>query len=409
MLADTDILKNVIVCGYLKKCLVYILNHPEKGKIYSNNHYFFNLIGLLWILNHCSEIKIEGLHDFVFGEFSSLLNEIVSLDGSLYEGTTFYHRYVTESLLEYIYLNGEKDKVINETAKRMVQFSLEVSDNGHMFGFGDNDSGRILPIPEYFGYSSRDICLIKVLAENLFSYKYTKEDICYKDYFGVAIKKSGEYALAFRIDEGKDKKRNKYIGGHAHNDLLSVEISFYGQQTVINRGTYLYIADFECRKNNLLTRNNSTVCFDELEQNSISNDWIYKERKNLCSNVMISDSAMSAKFSYEDGISHRRKISFTEDCIEIEDIVQLTEKHGTTILFFLDSEVQAEYVSGKVELLINGHKINISSNSKILLEDCYIYPEYGLKVASKLLRIVAKTSSILTKFKLENRKKKEKA
>lgn len=160
------LLKDRQVCEFLRKCLVYILGHPEMGDVYSANHYFFNLVGASWIINHCiaENRNQSGIGALIEKRLERVLNQIISIDGSLYEGSTFYHRYVTESLLAYLYCNSKlTDKRLTDIARKMTAFAVSVSDGDTIFGFGDNDSGRILPIPDYFNYSSRSTFPLKKL------------------------------------------------------------------------------------------------------------------------------------------------------------------------------------------------------------------------------------------------------
>ena len=93
---------------------------------------------------------------------------------------------------------------------------------------------------------------------------------------------------------------------HQHNDQLSVEIAFRGLLFFINAGTYLYIADNRNRLGNLKTDRNNTVAIEELEQNTIQNNWQYCERKCAARLLDFCNDRVSALFQYDTGYIHRR-------------------------------------------------------------------------------------------------------
>ena len=102
--------KNVVT-KFLKSALIYILRNPERGVIYSGNHYFFNLLVILLILENIEgNWIINGLHRFSKKRLIVLLKQIILKDGALYENSTHYHKYVTESYLLYLASTGKKNK-----------------------------------------------------------------------------------------------------------------------------------------------------------------------------------------------------------------------------------------------------------------------------------------------------------
>ena len=378
------------IADYLKKCLYYILSNTESGGRFSANHYFFDLIGALWIVNHFEfSNKKKKFIQFLTYELEKLLDQIVEGDGSLYEDSTYYHRYVSEALAEFIFFN---ENIVTEaekkTAIRMVEFSETISDKNRIFGFGDNDSGRVLPFPSYLNYSSRDISTALSICRRF----YDKEEqsvqpVVYKDDFGIAVRKTNHYALAFRCDAGKNKLKNKFIGVHAQNDLLSVEINFYHSPVIVNRGTFLYIPDNEYRYRNLSTKYHSTVSIDGMEQNVISNNWTYRERIHLCKNVSINADIFRASFDYGNGVRQFRKIKFGERQIVLFDgIIGLPDCQEAYAIYYIDSNVGIQRCKQGARLLFEGHEVLfLSMGSKICV--CDIFPEYGQRVQSHAIII----------------------
>lgn len=105
--------------------LIYMLQHMENGLIFSNNHYFFDLLGVLWITEEIVQddvIVISQLHAFAEKEMCRLLAQIISPDGSLYEGSSYYTRYVAEALCEYVYYHATKQPLYADVLSRLVSF-----------------------------------------------------------------------------------------------------------------------------------------------------------------------------------------------------------------------------------------------------------------------------------------------
>ena len=161
----------------------HIINNLEWYKGVRGNHYFSNIIGLLFCSTHLKVTETSHAW-FVFG-VSELINELdfqFHQDGSNFEGSTLYHRLVTEfavwgtvlgldnqklltkypnnKILQNIY---EKNKRIKnhsiledsfvfpvkyfEKLKRALCFLEEIMlYDGSIPQIGDNDSGRLFKL-----------------------------------------------------------------------------------------------------------------------------------------------------------------------------------------------------------------------------------------------------------------------
>lgn len=107
-----------------------------------------------------------------------------------------------------------RDREFLDYAKRMYDFCVNASVGNSMYGFGDNDSGRLLALPAYFEYSGRDISLIHVLCRLLNIEKKEKKSCYYAPYFGLACLNQEKAAVSIRCDEIRDREKNKWIGVH---------------------------------------------------------------------------------------------------------------------------------------------------------------------------------------------------
>ena len=210
ILGDEELKKKEYIMIILKKSLLYILRNIEVGLVYSNNHYFFDLLSLKWILEEC-DIKLfnNKMKKLVDRQFIRLLRQIISQDGSLYEGSIYYHKYITEAFLEFFYYHpGTMDAQYKNYVEKMISFLINMSIDNKIYGIGDNDSGRVLPLPQYFSYSSRDITTIKILAERLGVGNEKKGALIKYDDFGICVVRKKNFEIVIRCDEIKDKKLN---------------------------------------------------------------------------------------------------------------------------------------------------------------------------------------------------------
>lgn len=374
----------------LKKRIIYILSNLENGVIYSGNHYFFNLIGICWSLNSF-KLNIFRYITFYFEKrLNKFLDIAIQEDGSLYENSTYYHKYVTESLLEYLYYNENlSNKKILDKASKMVSFCEYYSVDNKIIGFGDNDSGRALPLPSYFDYCCTDLNIIKKLSDIL---KIKYRDIYLKGTtFGIQKIFNENWTVFLRCDEFKDQRKNKVIGGHFHNDQLEC-LLYYGNIPLFTTyGTYLYIMDNKFRKENLKTEHHNTLSLENYEQNKIVNSWEYIERtargkvKNKAK-----DFVECLHEGYEPFV-HTRKISIeSNNCKIVDTISNFEEKKCTKkLVFILNPETNILSKNENIIVFsIRNRVFKLKSLKKLKITNTDIHHEYGATEYTKQINII---------------------
>ncbi len=379
--------------SYIKKCLIFVFCNLEKGIGYSGNHYFFNLLGICWILNSISaDSYVKRIKKRYLRTFEKALAAMLNDDGSLYECSTYYHRYVTEAFLEFLYYNPDlRNKNLDALAKRMAEFCIYASDDGRLFGFGDNDSGRVLPLPCYYSYSSRDLSVIMMLADKL-NIKLQNPSI--DDYqsgsrFGVFKIQSDEWTAAVRCDEIQDSRKNKTIGVHAHNDQLAVLVSYKGKEIFVDSGTYLYVSDDDSRVNNLKTDRHSTIVVSGAEQNAIYNSWKYTERTAKGRVVKNNGKCIDAALRIS-GIDLKRKVSVdTEGCsLRIDDSCDDPNDGVVYGNFILSHQCRMMHIEEKRVLwTLDGITFEMISENPMEISTCCISGEYGEQTETKRIRV----------------------
>jgi len=142
-------------------------------------------------------------------------------DGSSYEGSTNYHRLVTEMFLQFKLLseanNLQLPKALKLRFNKMLKFLNNCTDQAsNLVQIGDNDGGKITT------------GIVATFNKNNFVSHYSN--------FGLTILKDKNWHITFR----HPTYRNNQPTGHFHNDELSITVSINGIPIIVDPGTYLY-------------------------------------------------------------------------------------------------------------------------------------------------------------------------
>lgn len=278
----------------------YIRNNLEFSYIATSNHYFTDVIGLLWLGIALPELR-EAAEWRQFG-FSEMLREMdkqILPDGADFESSTGYHRYVVELLLysfELCRINGMK---IEERYWRKLRTMLEyircyLRPDGSAPLIGDSDGGQVLPIRRRaandhsylipLGAAVFNDSLLKVKGltkpeellwffgeSGLRAFDNLKENsdppppISFPN-AGLHVLRQDDLYLSFNTSDAGLNGR----GSHGHNDILSIEVAAFGCLFIVDPGTYVYTGDVLNRHQFRSTAYHSTVTVDNAEQNTIN-------------------------------------------------------------------------------------------------------------------------------------------
>jgi hypothetical protein len=216
-------------------------------------------------------------------------------DGAAFEGSTSYHRFTLELLLAADRLAGAArlGLELGATLCRMFGFvAAYLGPDGEEPGFGDGDDGRVLPLvarpPRAHGY------LLPLGAVHLGDATLKRADLGYAEEAawlgglagyrawqsmpeamqarsasfpdgGVHVLRAGGEVVALRA--GPAGQRG--VGGHAHNDQLSIAVWLDGRPLVVDPGTACYAADPAWRDRFRGTAAHATVVVDGEEQSRL--------------------------------------------------------------------------------------------------------------------------------------------
>lgn len=131
----------------------FIFDNLEKNiklKGSNANHYYSNVIGLLYISGYLNEYKEAKMwYRFAKKEFEKESILQFFEDGGNIEASTAYHRFMTEMMVLGAAIIKRKGRNLAESIKdRIVRatyfLNIVTKKNGNIVQLGDNDSGRII-------------------------------------------------------------------------------------------------------------------------------------------------------------------------------------------------------------------------------------------------------------------------
>ncbi len=409
----------------------FILNNNEFSYISTSNHYMSNVVGLFWIgtllpeLEHASEWK-----DFGVGEMLREMDKQILPDGSDFESSTGYHKFVAELLL-LSFLLAEKNGVeIPATHRGKLRPMFEYIQairrpDGRMPLIGDADGSQIIPVVKR---NADDQAYLLNLAAVVFNEPRFKtsdavspeviwflgsEGAAKFDSFetnvyspascesrdaGAYILRDGDLYLHFNCNDCGINGR----GSHGHNDALSIELSAYGRAFIIDPGSYVYNLDRRARQVFRSTAYHSTVMIDALEQNTTEIDQPFVMGNEAHPNVLEwetnqnSDRVAAEHFGYKrlpHPVVHRRTVEFNkvEKYWIVEDRFAGKGQHDLSFCFHVAPGLSVKQIDGATVLLADdsGRKLLIQAigiHEKSEIAEAHVSRNYGHREDSLLLR-----------------------
>lgn len=283
------------------------------------NHYFENLKTILICSLFFGEKEIYRKY---LDRFCGQINEQILPDGLHYERSILYHKIILEDLMRvYTALEGREDAgkllpVIGRMAGALASVSRGFQKTPLFNDAGDN--------------AAKDTASLLGAARNLTGHSISDDQ--------TVFAKSGYYKLyagakALLFDCGQTGP--SYMGGHAHCDCLSFELSIGQKALFVNSGTYQYQG--KLRQFFRSSRAHNTVMIDEREQAELWGE--HRAARKLSSvKCRMEDQMVSGSFQsfYKDRF--KRCIRLTETCLEITDRIVANDrkKHCARQFFHID-------------------------------------------------------------------------
>lgn len=210
--------------------LTYLENNWETYEK-TSNHYLSNLIGyyaLTWFFGDMKGMtkKASWCHKEFLREFEKQVFD----EGTVYEGSTNYHRLVTEIFYHFYLLSQEHTFSIPESVLQKIRKMFSFIDwcsfaEGNIVKIGDDDSGKVL----YYGVTQELVDELKIAKKAEEHQKFFKE-------FGLAVYKDENWHVTLRHHAYKKQQPS----GHFHNDVASVTVAIKGIPLFVDPGSYVY-------------------------------------------------------------------------------------------------------------------------------------------------------------------------
>ncbi len=398
-----------VVYHSLYQHLFFINLNLERCIPYSNNHYFSDIVGQLF-LGKLFSSTLPGRHTFrhAVEEFFQEIKLQILHSGVDYERSISYHRLMTELVMYGYYMLVRTGTVIpvtvSERFSRMLGFVNEYTmPNGDSPLVSDNDDGRLLPVvPIPFMWhkylinsNSLDIRIASCDAK-LVVPAYSDNRSCIHTDANLAIlKKKNFYLFTSCFSRWRhDGLTNKFISTHLHNDLLSFVFADGNIPVIIDAGAYCYTSDAVAWKSFRSAKKHNTVIVDDEEPNLLGNSAFIMKYNSDAKNLIFS----SGETEHCEGeyttivghMTHRREFDLSAQYLKITDhLAKEGNRHKAYMSFHFWKGIDAIMDGNIVRLSYDNqhYVINFAVmfplNMRII--DDTLSPSFGVLEKSKTL------------------------
>lgn len=279
--------------------LVFLVNNLENiGG--GGNHYVANLIGLLWgsLFFSQKNFYVRWVKYYAVKSLSKEVLRQVNEGGMHFEGSTGYHRLVTEMFLYSAILMRNNAITPPESYELCLREMLEVLSkvtlpNGNIPLIGDSDDSKLFWSGDYFELNRRESAYLLNSGAAYFNFEkwFSRQSKALElsvliwgeeKINKLSIKKQRENFKSHKQWEKLgglhiSKSENDCLivncihsgivtGGHSHNDSLGFILFLCGFEVFVDPGTYVYTRDLEMRNYFRSTSSHNVLMVDRQEQ-----------------------------------------------------------------------------------------------------------------------------------------------
>jgi len=399
------------VCKSLFQHGFFISNNLERTIPYSNNHYYSDIVGLLYLgqlFNH----TIIGRKWFKFALKQYYKETLIQVlpSGVDYEKSVSYHRLMTE-LAVYPYYMLERvgvkvPEIVRQRLIRMVQYvRLNAMPNGKAPMIADNDDGRFLPfVPRDFrehlyltDENSLDNTIISSGVKPLPLSPFTLTSQLIQDSKIAILRRGDSYLFVNNADRWRlDKDKFGYNGTHIHNDLLSFVYAVGKHEIMVDPGGYVYTSDIERHKEFRSTAKHNTIMVDEEEQHLRNHPRAFMMKYNSTSRFLELyenqnyDVCTGEYSTIEGGLIHNRSFRLDNSSLIIIDKLKKTGKaHKASMSYHLAPGIEPVRDENTISFKVGNRQFSIEIKSSnivdVSVKNDTVSPSYGVLQESKTI------------------------
>lgn len=413
ILISEPLMKKVQKYLYFSGHYIYLYREWSSGL--RNNHYFANLLGLLFISKCFPENHdMNQIFDFSKKEFFKEINWQFNNEGSNFEGSIPYHFFMVEmiyygfEILQFD-IKSNLDKVINKL-NNIIIFSNSIFGNNNFYPqIGDNDSGKILNMNELdntsdiYSYPKKILTYINDLLSLYYDdYNINKQSDkninmnIFKE-IGLVVYKNKKIQLWISLG----RKSQKGKGGHNHYDSSSFVLQINDKEYFVDPGTYLYTSEPEIRNifrsaqyhNNYFAQDMEHIEQTKPEDLFWLNDKICEYSVNKDKNYIILKIIRKIKNNIINRTFH-----INSDEISITDELNRVDDAGV-ISFHLNPKIEDILIKDNIIIIENKVSLSFSENLDFKISDYSFSPVYGKILPAK--KIIFSNLTSINNFKIK--------
>lgn len=412
----------------------FIAQNLETGGGITGNHYFADLVGLLFLgVLFRGAPEADSWRGLAVSEIARENERQTYADGVDYEASTSYHRLMTEMALTSLLLlerSGFRLPALRDRVRAMVEYVAHYTKpDGLAPQVGDNDDGRLQVLGDYdadrrdhrhllavagcafdddalfalaggrweeaFWFFGED-CIRRLEAAPVRRVSVTGRH--FRDAGAVILRQDDLYAFFEAGPVGLSG-----LGTHAHNDTLSVEIQAGGEDLLVDPGTGAYTPDLPLRDRFRSTAAHNTVRVDGEEINPLPGrpfelpgiDRPAVVRFESRAGFDLAEALHHGYARLEDPVVHRRIVLLNKRTRRflIEDRLEGRGRHRIEWFFHLgprcapvdrDSSPPGRFRAGRMEFGLR--PLTLPEGARGSLEEGLFSPGYGRVERSRVLR-----------------------
>lgn len=209
--------------------------------------------------------------------------------------------------------------------------------------------------------------------------------------FGVYVLRDESLHLVVRCGSVGQKG----LGGHAHNDQLSVELSVRGIPFLVDPGTYLYTPSPSRRNQFRSTLRHSTLAVDGQEQNPLESHNVFQMQDRAHARMVEFSEGRFVGEHIGFGVVHRRSLILRDGTIQcIDEGAAHREK---IVSFVLHPDVVPDLTESGIVLRARGATLELSAEcGSWQIEKAEYSPGYGLIQPTTCVRLRANEMTMTT-------------